>query len=110
MSYLKLDARHPECHGLARALVGSPLATKKPNGEDCLLVGIRRKFMHKTFVTDESGSEDEILLPLDTLQVCPFVANREKIAVTLHNHPTDASLFGATLDLDNLPKGAEVVE
>ena len=24
MKYLKLDARHPECHGLARALVGSP--------------------------------------------------------------------------------------
>lgn len=137
MKYLKLDAGHKECHGLARALVGSPIR----EGEiDIQLLGTCDFAGHIGFVVAVDPwnfcSRAVILLPLDTLKLCPYVAMREGVGVVAYYDNstycdrTTGTIFNATsegnfsfhaygneygveeihLDLDNLPKGAEVVE
>lgn len=179
MKYLKLDARHPECHGLAKALVGS----KTKEGDLFVAVVTHQQFCDSfSFyaidrITDgedghihaemkhecgwgEAVAYSEVLLPLDILKLCPFVAMREEIMLKSKEshkelfavwgvgpssyHAKDVYNFGQitriegyyfditvsggknlqiggkytqeeffenfTLDLDNLPKGAEVVE
>lgn len=140
MKYLKLDARHSECHGLARALVGSPVVD-----DDCN--EIRRLSAIEFSKGDYSFGlfypegkfrgcifwEQEITIPIDTIKLCPYVAMREGVSVlvqpwamghtglinTIHSGESleivvgDYGAFGLgeiTLDLENLPKGAEVVE
>lgn len=148
MKYLKLDARFEECHGLARALVGSLVDYKKDNDEDCFFRGIRKQIIQWSFVTDISGGETQLLLPLDTLKLCPFVAFKERIkvkakrfspdqrewseSVEINKNTIDSIRFNYgfcdfaisndyelgfwfsksrfELDLDKLPKGAEIVE
>lgn len=133
MAFLKLDARHPECHGLARALVGSP-AGETIHANFCYdLVGLTANYgfiLSNEFV--ELYSCGSILLPLATLKLCPYVAMKEGLNVKMvayipcEGYSIDRGVrlstgliaeLGVnideaqfTLDLENLPKGAEVVE
>lgn len=149
MKYLKLDARHPECHGLARALAGS---RTKENGMFVAFVPHQQFYDWFSFyVIDrimdgeywavsaemkhecgwgEAAAYSEILLPIATLKLCPYVAMREGVSLNPCGSPlvhislgfddvwraffkdsvSEYPLHEITLDLDNLPKGAEVVE
>lgn len=145
MKYLKLDARHHECHGLARALVGSPCGEAK----DYHLQAVFNSKVGWTFGCYDYedkyfGFLEEIEMPLDTLKLCPFVAMRERIPLYysvdngrwLHSFRctvdkieigesgfclytrVDGDVFDThistsgflSIDLDNLPQGAEIVE
>lgn len=129
MRYLKLDARHPECHGLARALVGSPCKNFDGvySGYDFELVGIAKG---KRFLIDSRFAieTDSIYLPIMSIKLCPYVAMREGVRVKgvlrecewdgtldecnhgLFTFDTNFEISEITLDLDNLPKGTEIVE
>lgn len=131
MKYLKLDARHPECHGLARALVGSP------TDHQGQLLGV----FDSAFMVVDLGDHglrldaewvEVVRLPIATLKLCPYVAMREGLRVLfsgyvpcegewqeipmlwinglIHDLSIDISTAKLKIDPNNLPKGAEVVE
>lgn len=145
MKYLKLDARHPECHGLARALVGSKCALSKPAVTSGRIGFELVQTLQDVFLVcrvDENPKwesvtpHQSIYIPLDILKLCPYVAMREGVGVVAYYDNstycdrTTGTIFNATsegnfsfhaygneygveeihLDLDNLPKGAEVEE
>lgn len=127
MEVLKLDARHPECHGLARALVGSPTITKFPT-----LFGVLENCFVTKYEARGGANFDHyvtLTLPLDTLKLCPYVCMREGVKLcgpatkdlitdAINEEWTVGQLLTAfdnfgdyiALDLDNLPKGAEIME
>lgn len=138
MKYLELDARHPECRGLARALVGSPSIQVS---DHMLIKGVDTEPLfgidYDVFITrDRSGYtwSEQIAIPIDTIKLCPFVAFREGVSVACKSVPslakgviesistnrgfTDIVIgdYGAfdireiTLDLERLPNGARIVE
>lgn len=84
MAFLRLDARHPECRGLAMALVGSPT-----NDENSRLTAVEESegewyFGTFCFAGKFRGCvvwDDVVFLPLDTLKLCPYVAMREEVRV-----------------------------
>lgn len=134
MRALKLNANFTECHGLAKALIMSPTTDRQ-----------FRAIIGNEFIVGDLNSEyrlndwdfrSEILLPIYTLKLCPFVAMREKINVfadfgwhdgenlikgfitaifskdkiEIDFFKHDFKSEDIMLDIKNLPKGAEVVE
>jgi len=136
MKYLKLNASYEECHGLAMALVGSPaipmsgnLLIKDADMES--LFGID----YDVFLThDQNGYTwpEQIVIPIDTIKLCPYVAMREGLRVLFSGYvpgegdwtdnpmlwtyerikdsDIDISESRLKIDPENLPKGAEIVE
>lgn len=90
MKYLKLDARHPECHGLARALVGSKCALSKPAVTSGRIGFELVQTLQDVFLVcrvDENPKwesvtpHQSIYIPIDALKLCPYVAMREGLLV-----------------------------
>lgn len=143
MKYLELDARHPECHGLARALVGSLCALERVSEYLGIFTWAHSEANYPFGMINQNGAllqGEVVYIPLDTIKLCPFVAMREGVELVVVSAcgdkatgyiraidtNTDYILVGnvcfdwvenshelspeITLDLDNLPKGARVVE
>lgn len=135
MKYLKLDARHPECHGLAKALVGSPVVVDRLWYKEPFLCGVSIDHENNLFAVDGRDgyfySVGSINIPIDSLKLCPYVAMREGLVIacvrvvgfideinskTLCKIQTSDGVSNRMpmakikLDLSDLPKGAEIVE
>lgn len=135
MKYLKLDPWHSECWGLARALYGSPITWVGNHISDYGVLTYVCELLHGFQTSDLDVHTEPILIPLESIKLCPYVAMREgvKLKSTINSwggiihkisvddnglnefiHMTNSytihSRSDIALDLGNLPKGAEVVE
>lgn len=132
MKYLKLDPWHSECWGLARALYGSPVTWVGNHIGDYGVLTYVCELLHGFQTSDLDVHTEPILIPLESIKLCPYVAMREGLllkgknendygfgqitkiykALTCNLFKIKDNFFAdeITLDLDNLPKGAEVVE
>ncbi len=130
MKYLKLNSECKECHGLVRALVGSPVSNWWDDVHDgWTLEGMRDNRILVTSSRFTPKSSYTFELPLDTIKLNQFLAIQSGVILcapdtddfashSISNNWSVGQLFTAidtfgdkiTLNLDRLPKGAEIVE
>ena len=127
MRFLSLT-NTPECLALAEALTGSPIKIERKHFRSFDI--LRGNRLGKFFISDFSGQNESVLLPIETLKLCPFVAFRNSISITATSedklintgliceiHSFGFKFLGcekvyemAKLDLCLLPKGASIIE
>lgn len=132
MKYLKLDPWRSECWGLARALYGSPVTFFGDLGSDYGVLTYVCEVGRGFQTSDLDMYFEPILIPFESIKLCPYVAMREGVLlkgknendygfgqITKIHKGFTCNLFKIkdnfyadeiTLDFDLLPKGAEVVE
>ena len=135
MKYLKINPHYESHRKIAECLIGSPCLNERDNPfsvkDEFLLLGIHERSFVWGISNTVKTSKNGILIALDTLKLCHFMAMKNEIVCKIERHkmgfPTkgiisyiDRECFEIgistgflneiALDLEKLPDGAEIVE